>query len=239
METTLGTETVTTTIQYVNGKPVFMQALGFSGGKAVNIATKIFRNAQGIIEKIIIKNPAYLATFLTDSIIYIINYSVVNNRYTSLINNLFFKNGATEYDSTYLTYDASGMVSQATKLINNGSGGMQEGERNEFTYDNGNLIRCKNYILSSMFLEQNVIYDTRINPMGFGKEWVLIGSTRNNRKFEQSSLNNATTISYNQNGTVSTTTSTYTYNSYGYPSSKTDVLPNGSSQTSTYTYLNR
>lgn len=237
METTLGGETLTTTVQYNDGKPIFMQALGSSGGTSVNVTTRIIRNSQGIIEKIIIKNPAYLTTFFADSIIYTLNYSTGNNRYTSLVNYLFFKNGTTEYDSTYFTFDAAGTITQATKLISNGSSpGYQEAERNEFTYDNGNLIRCKNYIFNSLFLEQNVSYDSKINPMGFGKEWILIGSTRNNRKFEQSSPNNATTVSFNRNGVTSITTSTYTYNLNDFPASKTDLLPSGSTQISTFYY---
>ena len=114
--------------------------------------------------------------------------------------------------------------------------GHQEAERNEFTYDNGNLIRCKNYIFNALFLEQNVIYDNKVNPMGFGKEWILIGSTRNNRKFEQSSPNNATTVSFNRNGVTSTTTTTYTYNLKNFPASKTDLLPDGSTQLTTFYY---
>lgn len=129
------------------------------------------------------------------------------------------------------------MVTRATKLINKGSSsGYQEAERNEFTYDNGNLIRCKNYISSALYLEQTVSYDNKINPMGFGKEWILIGSTRNNRKFEQSSPNNATTVSFNRNGVMSTTTTTYTYNLKDFPASKTDLLPDGSTRLSTFYY---
>lgn len=237
METTLAGETVTTTIEYQNDKPVFMQASGSTGGRTVNITTRFLRNAQGIIEKIIIKNPAYLTTFTVDSIIYYVNYSTANSRYASMVNYLFFSNGTIEYDSTYFTYDPAGMISQATKLTTTGSSGTyQEAERNEFTFTNGNLIRCKNYITNSLFLEQTVVYDAWSNPMGFGSEWILIGSTRNNRKFEQSSPNNAITISFNRNGTVSTTTTTYTYHVNGYPATKTDVLSNGSIQTSTYYY---
>jgi hypothetical protein len=154
-----------------------------------------------------------------------------------MVNYLFFRNGTTEYDSTYFTYDAAGLVIQATKLINTGSaGGYQEGERNEFTYAGNNLIRCKNYMFSSLFLEQNVVYDAMVNPMGFGKEWILIGSTRNNRNFERSSSNNPTTVSFNVNGNVSTTATTYTYRPDGLPATKTDVLSNGSIQTTTYYY---
>jgi hypothetical protein len=237
METTSGGETVTTTIQYNDGKPILMQALGFSGGGSINVTTRVIRNSQGIIEKIIIKNPAYLTTFFADSIVYAVNYSTANSRYTSLVNYLFFKSGTTEYDSTYFSYDGANVVTQATKLINNGSSsGHQEAERNEFTYDNGNLIRCKNYIFSSLFLEQSVSYDNKINPMGFGKEWILIGSTRNNRKFEQSSPNNATTVSFNRSGVISTTTTTYTYNLNNLPASKTELLSNGSTQISTFYY---
>jgi len=237
METTLGGETVTTTVQYNEGKPIMMQAIGSTGGSTVNVTTRFIRNSQGIIEMIIIKNPAYLTTFFADSIIYTLNYSAANSRYTSLINYLFFKNGIIEYDSTYFTYDATGVVTQATKVINNGSSpGYQEAERNEFTYDNGNLIRCKNYIANSLFLEQNVTYDNKINPMGFGKEWILIGSTRNNRKFEQASPNNATAVSFNRSGVISTITATYTYNLNNFPASKTDLLQNGSTQISTFYY---
>ena len=237
METTSGGETVTTTIQYNDGRPIVMQALGSSGGRNVNVTTRFIRNSQGIIEKIIIMNPAYLITLVTVSIVYTLNFSPAGNRYTSLVNYLFFKDGTNEHDSTYFTYDAAGVVTKATKLINKGSSPWyQEAERNEFTYDNGNLIRCKNYIFNSLFLEQNVTYDNKINPMGFGKEWILIGSTRNNRKFEQSSPNNATTVSFNQNRVTSTTTTTYTYNLNNLPASKTDLLPNGSTQLSTFYY---
>lgn len=238
METTLNGETVTTTVAYnKNGKPILMQALGSTGGNPINVTTRLIRNAQDLIEKIIIKNPAYLTTFTTDSIIYHVNYSTAHSRYISMVNYLYFRNGTTEYDSTYFNYDAAGTVVQATKLITTGSSGIyQEAERNEFTYASGNLLRCKNYIFSSLFLEQNVTYDAKSNPMGFGKEWILIGSTRNNRKFEQSSPNNAIAISFTRNGTVSTTTSTYIYSPDGYPVTKTDVLSNGSIQTSTYYY---
>ena len=238
METTLAGEVVATTIEYNNdGKPVFMQALGSTAARPVNIITRFVRNAQGTIQKIIIKNPQYLNTFNTDSIIYTTSYSGTNGRYTSMVNYLFHKNGTTEYDSTYFTYDAAGTVTKATKLRNNGSlPGFAEVERNEFTYENGNLMRCKNYILSSLFLEQTVTYDTKVNPMGFGTEWILIGSTRNNRKFEQSSPNNATVISYTQNGTTSTITATFTYLLNDFPTSKTETLANGQQQTSIFTY---
>lgn len=184
-------------------------------------------------------NPQYLNTFNSDSIIYTTNYSAAYDRYTSLVNYLFFKSGITEYDSTYFTYDASGTVTKATKLMNNNNGslpGFQEAERNEFTYENGNLMRCKNYILSSLFLEQTVKYDTKVNPMGFGTEWILIGSTRNNRKFEQSSPNNATVINYIKNGTMSTIAATFTYLPNNFPASKTETLVNGQQQTSIFTY---
>lgn len=238
METVTAGETVTTTIQYnQHGRPVLMHALGSNGGRVVNLTTRFIRNVQGIIEKIIIKTPNYLTPFTVDSIIYHVNYSTANSRYTSMVNYLFWRNGTVEYDSVYFTYDVAGMVTQATKVINTGSSGAyQEAERNEFTYVNGNLIRCKNYLFNSLNLEQNVAYDAWSNPMGFGKEWILIGSTRNNRRFEQSSPNNAITISYNVNGSVSTTTSTYIYNLNGYPATKSDVLSNGSIQTSTYYY---
>lgn len=237
METTSGGETVTTTVEYNDGKPIHMRALGSSGGKIVNVTTRFIRNGHGFIEKIIIKNPAYLTTFTIDSIIYTVNHSIANNRYTSLVNYLFFKDGTTEYDSTYFTYDAAGVVTKATKLRNNGATtGYQEAERNEFTYENGNLIRCKNYILNALYLEQNVTYDNKINPMGFGKEWILIGSTLNNRKFEQSSPNNATIVGFNRNGNTSTTTTTYTYNLNDFPGTKTDLLPNGSTQITTFYY---
>jgi len=237
METTLAGETVTTTLQYTGANLSFMQAIGTSLGRSVNVTTRFIRNSQGIIEKIVIKNPAYLTAFMTDSIIYTVNYSTTNNRYTSLVNYLFFKNGTIEHDSTYFTYDATGAVTQATKLIKTGSSGRyQEGERNEFTYDNGNLMRCKNYIFNSLYLEQNVTYDSKKNPMNFGKDWILIGSTRNNRRFEQSSSNNATSINYDQNGVTTTTTTTYTYFFNDLPASKTDILTNGSTQISTYYY---
>lgn len=237
METKSGGETVTTTVQYSDGRPIVMQVSGSSGGSSVNVITQFIRNSEGIIEKIIIKNPLYLTTFVSDTIIYTLNFSRAENRYTSLVNYLFFKDGTKEHDSTYFTYDAAGVVMRATKIINKGSSPWyQEAERNEFTYENGNLIRCKNYIFNSLFLEQNVTYDNKINPMGFGKEWILIGSTRNNRKFEQSSPNNATTVSFNRNGVSSTTTTTYTYNVNNLPASKTDLLPNGSTQISTFYY---
>ena len=72
--------------------------------------------------------------------------------------------------------------------------------------------------------------------MGFGMEWILIGSTRNNRKFEQSSPNNATVINYIRNGTTSTITASFTYLLNDLPASKTETLADGKQQTSIFTY---
>jgi hypothetical protein len=233
--TSVAGDTLTTTLEYSGGKVTLMRTSGTSAGKSVNTNTLIIRNAQGIIETIVIKNPAYLTTFTSDSIVYEIHYSSASHRYANMVNDLFLKNGNKEHDSTYFDYDAQGNLVQATKLINDGST-IKEGERNEFTYGRDNLIRCKNYIFSSLFLVQSNIYDNKINPMGFGKEWILIGSTRNNRRFEQSSFNNATTISYDQNGTTSSTTMNYAYNANNLPEKRTNTSTSGEIQTVTYFY---
>gem|GEM_PF-3150743 len=239
IESTLNGETVTITTQFSAGKIVLMEVAGTSAGKPVYVLTKLIRNPEGIIQKIVIKNPVYLTTFSTDSIVYTVIYSGAEKRYTSMVNHLFYKTGATEVDSTFFSYDDAGKVKQAIKLANEmGGQGFKEVERNEFTYNRDNLIRCKNYQLNSLFLEQTVEYDNSVNPLAFNKEWILIGSTRNNRRFEQSSFNNATTLTYNynQNGSTSTTTMTYTYNASNLPASRIDNLPNGSIQTVTYHY---
>jgi len=233
--TILAADTLTTTLEYSGGKVTLMVASGTSGGKSVNANTRFIRNTQGIIEKVIIKNPAYLTTFTSDSIVYEIHYSSTLNRYANIVNDLFFKNGNKEHDSTYFSYDVQGYLVQATKLVNDGST-IKEGERNEFTYSGDNLIRCKNYIFNSLYLVQSNVYDNKINPMSFGKEWILIGSTRNNRRFEQSSSNNATTINYDQNGTASSTTMNYTYTSNNLPVKRTNTSANGEIQTVIYFY---
>jgi hypothetical protein len=233
--TALSGDTLTTTLEYSGGKVTLILASGTSAGKSVNTNTRFIRDAQGIIEKIIIKNPAYLTTFTSDSIVYEVHYSPSLNRYTGMVNDLFLKTGSKEHDSTYFTYDAQGYLVQATKLINDGST-TKEGERNEFIYNGDNLIRCKNYIVSSLYLVQSNVYDNKMNPMGFGKEWILIGSTRNNRRFEQSSSNNATTITYETNGTISSTTMNYIYNANNLPVKRTNTVANGDIQTVTYSY---
>jgi len=211
-----------------------MLASGMSAGKSVNTGTLFMRNAQGIIERIIVKNPTYLTTFTSDSIVYQIHYSSALNRYASMVNDLFFKSGNKEHDSTYFTYDIHGYVVQATKLINDGTT-TKEAERNEFSYNGENLIRCQNYMLNSLKLIQSNSYDNKMNPMGFGKEWILIGSTLNNRRFEQSSTNNATIINFDRNGTMSSTTMEYTYNSNNLPVKRTSTV-SGDIQIVTYFY---
>ena len=236
MVSTLAGETVTTTLEYSEGKVTSMLMSGTSAGKSVNTNTIFIRNAEGIIEKIIIRNPTYLTTFTSDSIVYTVHYSPSSNRYTSLINDLFYINGNTEYDSTYFTYDATGSIVQATKLIKDGSAAsFKEGERNEFTYSGRNLIRCTNYILNSFYLEQSVDYDNKINPVALDRDGILLGSTRNNRRFEQSSFNNATVINYNQNGRTTSTIMSYTYNENNLPATRTNEVSTGS-QTVTYFY---
>src|SRR5829696_746591 len=95
-----GSDTLTTNFAYAGGKVSFMLVAGMSSGKPVSNETRFVRHPSGILQKIIMRNPAYLATFKSDSIVYKVNYETTSNRYTSLVNQLFFLNGNVEYDST-------------------------------------------------------------------------------------------------------------------------------------------
>jgi hypothetical protein len=237
--TILAGDTLTTTLDYSGGKVTHILTSRITAGGVVLTSTRFVRTAGGAVEKIIIKNPTYLTSFTSDSIVYAVHHSTADNRYTSMVNNLFFINGNKEYDSTYFTYDGAGNVVLATKVFTDANTtAFKEAERNEFTYSNGNLLKCKNYMLGAFFLEQSVVYDDKVNPMAFGKDWILVGSTRNNRRFEQSSLSNPTTISFHikQTGNTSTTKMAYTYNGYNTPANRTDTLPDGRVQTVLYYY---
>ena len=198
------------------------------------------RNAQGVVQKVIIKSDD-LATSGLDSLVSIVHYNTSSSRYTSSVITLD-ENGSTVKDSTAFTYNAAGKMIQSEEFLDDGiSGGYGEIAKTEYTYDaEGNIIKSKNYYFDDstgtyVASDQDVYeYDTKVNPLVLGNEAFLLGdpslvSTHNITKDTYTDLEDAT------NNDV--TTNVYTYNASNKPITGTvTVLSEGVPYPATYTY---
>lgn len=172
------------------------------------------RNAQGIIEKIIIKGSA-LTQYGIDSEVTNIHYDAGLARYTSsatIINVL----GYTVKDSSFFIYDASGKIITQESYVDNGTGGITKA-RIDFTYSGSNLASIKIYDYNSgsanLDLTETIEYDSKPSPLILGNEAFAINSPA------WYSSNNIVKVTTNLSTDPQTHVETYsyTYNSVNKP----------------------
>lgn len=187
---------------------------------------RFVRNSAGIIQQVVLKST-FFATVGLDSLVYILNYDPVRQRYTSrvAVYDLF---GFSIRDSTAFAYDAAGRVIAEETFIDDGvSGGYGESVRTVYTYDGqGNIIKftTSEYDAASgtyePALETTLEYDAKVNPLQLSIEAFVIGnpsmtSAHNPTKIEQRDLTN---------GDTEQTTITYTYNNQNKPETATATV---------------
>ena len=186
----------------------------YSSGSVIKGEVKFTRNAQGIIQKMIIKSDD-LAGVGIDSVFYVVNYSAASSRYTSSV--LKFDNAGTIFkDSTVYTYNASGKIIQSEEFVDDGTGTYVKYSKIEYTYNaSGNVIKMKSYVFDDAagnYLpsdQDEYEYDAKINPLILGNEAFILGdvsmASPNNQikdtytDFEDASYNDVitTVITYN------------------------------------------
>ena len=195
--------------------------------------SKLIRNTQGIVEKVVVKSNDLSAVGI-DSLVYAVNYNTGSSRYTSSVLT-FNEAGFTIKDSTAYSYNASGKLSQSEEFLDDGvSGGYSKISKTEYSYDaTGNVSRVKNYgynestSLYEAYDEDVYQYDTKVNPLIIGNEAFLLGdplfASPNNvikdtyTDFQDASYNDVVTNVYTYNTNNKPLTATITYQSEGVP----------------------
>jgi len=206
-----------------------------SGGTSTLIQERAERNAQGIIQKIIIKSNQYQQLGL-DSVTTVMQYS--SGRYTTKVTTFdlvvfVFK------DSVELIYDAAGKVITEKSYTDYGSASYRQTGKIDYTYSGNNLATIKNYTYdvssASYALDETYTYDqydNKISPMFAGNEAFVFDSP-----FFYSS-NNPTKSTYTLTGNPTQNyTITYTYNAANKPlTASSDIQPGNITSTGTYYY---
>jgi hypothetical protein len=229
-----GNDSVTIFYDYDNQKRLVSYNYdGISNGDAFTGQFKFVRNAQGIIQKVIIKSDELAASGF-DSVANVVRYNTTLARYTSTLF-VFDDAGLFLKDSTAFTYNASGKLIQSEEFLDNGfTGGYAETTKTEYSYDAaGNVTRVKNYLFNDVtglyepYDEDIYEYDAKSNPLMVGNEAFLLGdptlaSVNNVIKdtytdFGDPNFNDVITTTYTYNSSNKPITSTATYQSEGIP----------------------
>lgn len=193
-------------------------------GDVYHSELKFIRNAQGIVQKMVIKADDLAAAGI-DSIFYKINYNTGLSRYTSSV--LTFDDGTDIFrDSTVYTYNSSGKISQTEEFQDAGTGVYVKVSKTEFTYNAaGNVTREKVYYFDDTtntylpYYQDDYEYDAKVNPLILGNEAFLLGDA------SLASPNNQTKDTYtdSEDATMNDLlTTTYTYNTANKP--LTDIV---------------
>lgn len=204
-----------------------------SSGIVIKGELKFIRNAQGIVQKMVVKTDEFASVGI-DSILYVINYNPGSSRYTSSVVT-FDDLGTTIIDSTAYTYNTSGKIIQSEEFLDEGIGnGYVKVSKTEYTYDaKGNVIKMKNYSFNETtssyepYYQDEYEYDAKVNPLILGNEAFLLNdpalaSPNNQTKdiytdFEDPDLNDVTTSTYTYNTNNNPLTDIVTIQSEGFP----------------------
>lgn len=225
-------DSITAAFSYDAQKRLFsVHYTGEVDGEEIDEQLKFVRNAQGIIQKAVLKTPDYVVAGI-DSAEYILNYNSTTSRYTSRVMTIDFF-GSIIRDSIAFTYNSSGKISQEEQLYDEGNG-YEKLSRVEYTYDaGGNLTKAKVYLFddasgSYIASEQDVYeYDNKISPFNLGIEAFLMGDatlvSKNNiikdtyTDLEDASNNDVGTTVYLYNAANKPKSSTMIYQAEGIP----------------------
>jgi len=209
-------------------------AVSAIGGVDILIQERAERNAQGIIQKLIIKSDQY-TQFGIDSVVTVMNYS--SGRYNSKVTTIDLGVFAL-VDSIALVYDAAGKVVTERSYSDFGLGGYEEIGKIDYTYNGNNVASIKNYSYDSGTSSYDLVetytydqYDNKISPIYTGIEAFVFDSPL----FYSS--NNPTKSTITSSGSTETYTTTYTYNSSNKPLTGSSIIqPGNTTTTATYFY---
>jgi hypothetical protein len=207
-------------------------------GDLYNSEMKFIRNAQGIIQKVVLKSYD-LVLIGIDSIFYVAHYNAGTSRYTSKV--LTYDDGTDFFrDSTAFSYNSSGKIIGSEEFYDDGNGYVKA-SKIDYTYgSSGNITREKAYYfddVSNSYVasyQDDYEYDSKVNPMILGNEAFLFGES------SWAASNNQTKDTFTDledpsGGDVYTTT--YTYNSNNKPlTDQTVAQSDGVPYPTKYTY---
>lgn len=217
-----------------SNKLTSLNSVTVSGGTTSTFSMRAERNSQGIIQKVIIKNPDLYQQYGLDSVITVVGYQA--GHYSTEVTTIDL-GGITAADSISLTYDANGkVVREESFFVALGSADTMS--KTEYTYSGNNIASIKTYSYdpstSSYTLVENITYDQyddKLSPMYIGNDAFVFGSP------EFDSYNNPTKSSDWTLVAAQTYTTTYTYNAANKPVTATaTVQPANTTVTGTYYY---
>lgn len=210
-----------------------LNSFSVTSGTTSSFSMRAVRNAQGIIQKVIIKSDQYQQYGL-DSVITVVGYQA--GHYSTEVTTIDL-GGMTVADSVYLTYDAGGrVIKEESFFVALGSADTMS--KTEYTYNGNNIATMKTYSYDPSTSSYTLIdtytydqYDDKQSPMYFGNDAFVFGSPL----FD--SYNNPLKSSESVLGTTQTYTITYTYNSANKPATASSIIqPGNTTATGTYYY---
>jgi hypothetical protein len=209
-----------------------LNTIDVTGGTTSVTNERVERDAQGIIQKLIIKDDQYQQAGI-DSVITMIGYS--SGRYISKVTTIDL--GIVVFrDSVELIYDAAGKVITEKIFDDLATGNYEENAKIDYTYSSENIATVKQYsydgsTYSLEFIYSYDEYDNKVSPMNIGFEAFVFDSPA------MYSVNNPTKSSIADSGSSQTFTTSYTYNSANKPlTASSTIQPGNSTATATYYY---
>lgn len=210
-----------------------LNSVSVTNGNTSSFSMRAERNAQGIIQKVIIKSDQYQQYGL-DSVITTVSYQA--GHYSTEVTSIDL-GGITAEDSVSLSYDAGGkVIKEESFFVALGSADTMS--KNEYTYSGNNISSMKVYSYDPTTSSYQLVttytydqYDDKLSPMYFGNDAFVFGSPLFN------SYNNPLKSSQTVLGTTQTYSVTYTYNSANKPATATSTIqPGNTTATGAYYY---
>jgi len=213
---------------------VTLDAITVSSGTTSIQQERVERNAQGMIERLIIKDDQYQQAGL-DSVITTIGYT--SGRYVSKVTTIDLSLAVVR-DSVSLVYDGNGKVVTERTFDDVAAGVYSETSKTDYTYAGNNIATINYYSYdasnSSYSLLQSYTYDAyddKVSPMSLGNEAFVFDSPA------MFSANNPTQSAVVLSSSSQTYVTSYTYNSANRPLTATSTIqPGNSVTTATYYY---
>jgi hypothetical protein len=216
--TKFGTDSITTSYDYDGQKRLILYKSGGSFlGTFAEVQLKFVRNAQGIIQKSILKTD-FFASMGIDSILRIVHYDVSKARYTSMAA-AYFDGSDDVQDSTVFIYNTAGKITGIEYFSDYGTGTYDRDGKTEYTYDaSGNVTKEKNYGYNAgayeAYDESVYEFDNKTNPIFLGNEGFVLGDIIT---FSPNNQTKKTYTDFTDPSANAVATSVYTYNTNNKP----------------------